>query len=78
MQNLGVDIAGEKGDGTLEAPRRLAAAGDLVLHRQDRAGHGQRVLQATLLLSSPAFAFGVALPTEPEKWLTFAWVFLLG
>ena len=36
------------------------------------------VLQAALLLLVAAFAFGVALPTEPAKWLTFAWVFLLG
>jgi len=34
--------------------------------------------QTGLLLASAALAFGLELPTEPGKWLTFAWVFLLG
>jgi len=36
------------------------------------------ILQAVLLLIVARFAFDIALPTEPEKWLTFVWVFLLG
>jgi ABC-2 type transport system permease protein len=36
------------------------------------------VLQAALLLAVAAVVFDIALPTEPEKWLTFAWVFVLG
>jgi ABC-2 type transport system permease protein len=36
------------------------------------------VLQAALLLVVARFAFGVELPTDPEKWLVFVWVFLLG
>lgn len=34
--------------------------------------------QTVLLLLVAALVFGVELPTEPDKWLTFAWVFLLG
>lgn len=36
------------------------------------------VLQVTLLLAVARLAFGVDLPTEPARWLTFGWVFLLG
>ena len=32
----------------------------------------------TLLIGLAAIAFQVPLPTEPEKWFTFAWVFVLG
>jgi ABC-2 type transport system permease protein len=34
--------------------------------------------QAALLLVVAGVAFGVPLPSDPEKWLTFAWVFVLG
>ena len=78
MQNLAVDIAGEKSDGTL---KRLGGTPLPVITYfigKIGHGHGHAVLQVVLLLLVARFAFGVALPTEPEKWLTFAWVFLLG
>src|SRR5690606_9031489 len=36
------------------------------------------VLQAVLIIGVAALAFGVKLPSEPERWFTFAWVFVLG
>jgi ABC-2 type transport system permease protein len=36
------------------------------------------LLQSALLVLVAATAFGVQLPTDPGRWLTFAWVFLLG
>jgi ABC-2 type transport system permease protein len=36
------------------------------------------LMQAALLLFVASVIFGVQLPTEPEKWFTFAWVFVLG
>ena len=36
------------------------------------------VFQAILLLVIARFGFNVALPGDPNKWMTFAWVFLLG
>jgi len=36
------------------------------------------VLQTTLLLGAGAAFFGLNLPTDPNKWLTFAWIILLG
>jgi ABC-2 type transport system permease protein len=36
------------------------------------------ILQMLLLLLVARFAFNVALPTDPDRWLTFGWVYLLG
>jgi ABC-2 type transport system permease protein len=36
------------------------------------------VLQLVLLLGVAALAYDVPLPTEPDRWLTFAWVVTLG
>src|SRR5690606_33211331 len=36
------------------------------------------VLQAVLIIGVAALAFGGKLPSEPERWFTFAWVFVLG
>ena len=78
VQNLGVDIAGEKGDGTL---KRLGGSPlPVISYFIGKIGMVMvsAVLQAILLLVVARFAFNVALPTDADKWLTFAWVFLLG
>jgi ABC-2 type transport system permease protein len=78
LQNMSIDIAVEKGDGTL---KRLA--GTPLSPISFFIGKIGQVLvtglmQAALLLLVARFAFGVDLPTEPAAWGTFAWVFLLG
>lgn len=78
VQNLGVDIAGEKGDGTL---KRLGGSPlPVVSYFIGKIGmvFVGAVLQAALLLLVAAFVFGVELPTDSEKWLLFSWVFALG
>ncbi|MEO6531387.1 MAG: ABC transporter permease [Specibacter sp.] len=78
VQNLGVDIAGEKGDGTL---KRLGGT-PLPVFSYFMGKIGMvllsSVMQVILLLLVARFAFNVELPTDASKWLTFAWVFLLG
>ena len=78
VQNLGVDIAGEKGDGTL---KRLGGP-PLPMFSYFMGKIGMvlvsSVFQVILLLLVARFAFKVELPTAPEKWLIFAWVFLFG
>jgi ABC-2 type transport system permease protein len=78
LQNLAVDIANERSDGTL---KRLAGT-PLPVVSYFIGKIGQVLVtgaaQAALLLLVAAVGFGVALPTEPEKWFTFAWVFVLG
>ncbi len=78
VQNLAVDIAGEKSDGTL---KRLG--GTPLSPLSYFIGKIGQVLvtgifQAALLLLVARVVLGIDLPTDPEKWLTFTWVFLLG
>jgi len=78
LQNMAIDIAGEKSDGTL---KRFAGTPLPVLsYFIGKIGQVlvTGILQAALLLLVAAVVFRVPLPTEPERWFTFAWVFLLG
>jgi ABC-2 type transport system permease protein len=78
VQNLAVDIAGEKSDGTL---KRLGGT-PLSPLSYFLGKIGQvfvtAILQAGLLLLVARFVLDIALPAEPEKWATFAWVFVFG
>jgi ABC-2 type transport system permease protein len=75
VQNLGIEIATERADGTLQ---RLAATPLPVLsYFLGKVGQllVTTLLQAALLLTVATTVFGLELPTEPERWLTLAWVF---
>jgi len=78
LQNMAVDIAMEKSDGTL---KRLGGS-PLPVFSYFMGKIGQvfvtGLAQAAAILLLAATVFQVPLPTEPEKWLTFAWVFVLG
>ncbi len=78
LQNMSIEIAGERGDGTL---KRLGGT-PLPVFSYFVGKIGQvlvtGILQAALLILVASLVFGVALPTDPAKWLTFVWVFLLG
>jgi ABC-2 type transport system permease protein len=78
LQNMAIDIAGEKSDGTL---KRLGGS-PLPVFSYFIGKIGQVLVtglaQAALLIVVATLAFGVKLPTEPARWLTFAWVYLLG
>ena len=78
LQNLAIDIAQEKSDGTLK--RFAGTPLPVMSYFIGKIGKVliTGLLQAGLLLLLAGTIFRVALPTEPEKWLTFAWVFLLG
>jgi ABC-2 type transport system permease protein len=78
LQNMSIDIAVEKSDGTL---KRLAGTPlSPISFFIGKIGQVlvTGMLQAALLLLVARFAFGVDLPTDPAAWATFAWVFLLG
>jgi ABC-2 type transport system permease protein len=75
VQNLAVDIAVERGDGTL---KRLSGTPLPVLSYFLGQVFVTSILQMLLLLLVARFAFNVALPTDPDRWLTFGWVYLLG
>ncbi|GMA32142.1 ABC transporter permease [Litorihabitans aurantiacus] len=78
VQNLAIDIALEKGDGRL---KRLGGTPmSPVTYFLGKLGQVlvTGTCQVTLLLLVASLAFGVDLPTDPGRWLTFAWVYLLG
>ena len=78
LQNLAIDIAMEKSDGTLK--RFAGTPLPVVSYFFGKIGQVlvTGTLQAALLIAVAAIVFRVPLPDEPEKWATFAWVFLLG
>ncbi|MCU1514387.1 MAG: transporter [Microbacteriaceae bacterium] len=78
VQNLAVDIAVERGDGTL---KRLGGTPlPVISYFIGKMGQvfATSLAQVVLLLLVSHFAFGVALPTEASKWGTFVWIYLLG
>ncbi|WP_213815608.1 ABC transporter permease [Glaciihabitans sp. dw_435] len=78
MQNLAIDIATERSDGTL---KRFGGT-PLPVLSYFIGKFGQvfvtGLAQAILLLLVAGVAFGAKLPTEASAWGTFAWVFVLG
>jgi ABC-2 type transport system permease protein len=78
VQNLAIDIALEKSDGTL---KRLAGSPlPVVSYFIGKLGQSfvTGLAQAGVLLALGFTVFGVPLPAEPQNWLVFAWVFVLG
>ena len=78
FQNLAMDIAIERSDGML---KRLGGTPlSPVSYFIGKIGQVlvTGVLQSALLLVFAATVLGVELPTEPARWATFAWVFVLG
>jgi ABC-2 type transport system permease protein len=78
LQNLAIDIAMEKSDGTL---KRLAGSPlPVVSYFIGKLGQSfaTGLLQAGVLLLLGFTVFQVPLPEDPGNWWVFAWVFTLG
>ncbi len=78
LQNLAIDIAVERSEGMLKrlGSTPLSPVSYFIGKILQVAVTG--VLQAAAIIVFAVLVFQVPLPTEPDKWLTFAWVFLLG
>jgi len=77
-QNLGIDMAIEKHDGTL---RRLSGSPmSPVSYFIGKFGQVfvSATLQAIVLIFLARFAFGAYLPASGDRWVTVVWVFYLG
>jgi len=78
LQNMSTDIAAEKSDGTL---KRLGGS-PLPVMSYFIGKIGQvfvtGILQAIVIIGAARLIFGVPLPTDGGRWLTFIWVFVLG
>ena len=78
VQGLAIDIAGERGDGTL---KRLAGTPlPVASYLLGKAGQVlvTGLLQLVVLLAVATLVFGVDLPSEPAAWARFAGIWLLG
>jgi ABC-2 type transport system permease protein len=78
FQNLAIDIAIERSEGML---KRLGSTPlSPVSYFLGKIGQVATtgVLQAGLIILFAGVVLRVPLPTEPEKWATFGWVFVLG
>ena len=78
IQNLSIDIVREKHEGWL---RRLGGTPlSPVSYFVGKAWQilTTSVLQVALLLAFAVLVFGVELPSDPDKWIRFAGLFLLG
>ena len=76
--SLGVGITNDRDDGTLKRlaglpmPRSAYFIGKIIMVT---AG---ALIETAVLLVIGSLAYGLSLPSDPGRWLTFAWVFLLG
>lgn len=78
LQNLAIDIAVERSEGMHKrlGATPVSAVSYFIGKIVQVLVTG--VLQAALLLAFAALVLRVPLPAEPERWGTFAWVFVLG
>jgi len=78
FQSLAIQIAIERDDGTLHRlagtpmPKGAFFLGKIILVV------ATATVQTMLLLTMGALFFGLDLPTDPARWVTFAWLSLLG
>lgn len=78
VQNLAVDIAMEKSNGTLKRLGGTALSPTSYFLGKIGQVFVTGAAQSALLIVAGAVVLGIELPTDPAKWLTFAWVFVLG
>ncbi|MBK1785419.1 ABC transporter permease [Prauserella cavernicola] len=76
--SMGIGVALDRENGTLKRlrgtpmPATSYFIGKIVLVAVSS------LAQAAIMLTIASLMFGLTVPTSPEKWLTFAWVFALG
>src|SRR5665648_804687 len=78
FQNLAIGIAEERDAGGLKRLRGTPMPSSAYFLGKVGSVLTASVIQMLLLLGVATLMFGVDLPTEPGRWWTFAWVFVLG
>ncbi|MDG4826659.1 ABC transporter permease [Asanoa sp. WMMD1127] len=76
--NLGIGIATDRDDGTLKRLRGLPMPPVAYLIGKILLVVAVTLAEVVLLVAIGVLLFDLDLPTSPARWLTFAWVFLLG
>lgn len=78
FQSLAIGIAIERDDGSLKRLRGTPMPPTSYFLGKIGLVLVTSVIQTAILLTIGALAFNLDLPTSPELWLRFAWVFALG
>lgn len=78
FQNVALSIAVERDEGGLKRLRGTPLPPSAYFAGKIGSVLVTSLVQMALLLVVAATAFGVPMPDEPARWLTFAWVFVLG
>jgi ABC-2 type transport system permease protein len=78
FQSLAISIAVERDDGSLKRLRGTPMPPAAYFLGKIGLVLVTSLIQAAILLLIGSLAFGLNLPTSPELWLRFAWVFVLG
>ncbi|WP_225216208.1 ABC transporter permease [Microbacterium pullorum] len=78
FQNLAVDIAMERSDGTLKRLGGTPLSPVSYFTGKIAQVLTTGILQAFILIVVAAVVFDVSLPTDADSWITFTWVFFLG
>ncbi|MCI1017053.1 ABC transporter permease [Microbacterium sp. C5A9] len=78
VQGLSIEIAVEKSDGTLKRLGSTPISPATYFIGKIGEVFVTAILQIALLLVVAVVLYRVELPTEPEAWIRFAWVFVLG
>jgi len=78
FQSLAIGIAIERDDGTLKRLRGTPMPPAAYFLGKIGMVLVSSVLQTGVLLTAAALVFNIDLPTSPSRWVTFAWVFVLG
>ncbi|GAA3779508.1 ABC transporter permease [Micromonospora maritima] len=76
--NLGAGIAGDRDDGTLRRLRGTPMPPAAYVLGKTVQTTVVAAAETVLLLAVGALLFELRPPTDPARWLTFGWVFLLG
>jgi ABC-2 type transport system permease protein len=78
FQNLGINIAGDRDDGTLKRLRGTPLPPSSYFVGKALNTLLVSFLQVVILLAIGVAMFGLELPSEAARWMTFVWVFVLG
>ncbi|MFS0698556.1 ABC transporter permease [Cellulomonas sp. 179-A 4D5 NHS] len=78
FQSLAITIAVERDEGGLKRLRGTPLPAAAYFLGKVGQVLVASAVQLALLLTVAALLFDVPLPTDPDRWFTFAWVFLLG
>lgn len=76
--NLGISVAADREDGTLKRLRGAPMPAAAYFLGKVLMVLVVTVAEVVVLLGIGALMFDITMPTDPARWVTFAWVFLLG